>query len=304
MTNVRCPHPLCIKQASLPYAVVRRGHFRRKTDAATIQRYLCRNCHRGFSVATLDPCYRQHKRTINPLLRALLCGKFSQRRAAFVLNLDPGTVASRLRFFGMEGRKHLCSLRETMRGLTHGMFDEMQSSEHTKCKPIAIPMVTSPKNRLILAVGVASMPAQHPLVQISLKKYGPRPDNRAEAIVKIFEDVKPMFTKNAVLTTDMAPRYPQPIAMVLPHILHDAHKSRRARRSGQGELKKIGYDPLFNFNHTAAMVRDGVGSLVRQTWGNTKVMARLEDRLAMYAHYHNTVLIPHLEKRKSRKRKK
>jgi hypothetical protein len=39
----------------------------------------------------------------------------------------------------------------------------------------------------------------------------------------------------------------------------------KARRQGNGELKKIGFDPLFSFNHTAAMLRDSVSRLVRQT---------------------------------------
>jgi len=59
--------------------------------------------------------------------------------------------------------------------------------------------------------------------------------------------------------------------------------------AGQGELKKIGFDPLFSLNHTAAMIRDGVSRLVRKTWGNSKRMDRLEDHLFVYAHYHNTV---------------
>lgn len=291
MMTVRCPNLNCAKKSG---TVLKRGFFRRKNDTTPIQRFLCLSCKKGFSAATFDPCYKQHKRAINPLLRGMLCGKMSQRRAAFVCRLHAATVASRVRFFGMEGRSHLRHLSETIRGLNHAMFDEMQTSEHTKCKPVAIPMVTCPKTRFILAVGVASMPAQAPLREISLKKYGPRQDDRAEAIVAVLDAVRHMLKPGAVLTSDMAPRYPAPVAMVLPHVIHDVHKSRNARSGGQGELKRIGYDPLFNFNHTAAMVRDGLGCLVRKTWGNTKVLARLYDRLAMYAHYHNTVLIPRL----------
>lgn len=296
MKNVSCPNPDCKKNSSLLKPILKRGFYKRREDGRRIQRFHCQNCNKSFSTATFKPCYRQHKRRINNLLRKVLCSKVSQRRAALILEIDPKTVAHRVRYFGIEGRKYLATLSTTVRGLRHAMFDEMQSSEHTKCKPVAIPMVTCPKTRMILAVGVASMPAQHPLVEISLKKYGPRADDRAEAIVKVLDAVKDMLVEDAILTTDMAPRYPEPIAMVLPQVIHDAHKSRKARTAGQGELKKIGFDPLFNFNHTAAMVRDGVGSLVRKTWGNTKLRERLYDRLAMYAHFHNTVLLPRLEK--------
>lgn len=235
---------------------------------------------------------------MNDRLEAALCSKVSQNRAAILFNINVKTVAHRVKYFGLVGRDHCASLRKGLRNLNHVMFDEMQTSEHTKCKPVAIPMITCPKSRRILAVGVASMPAQPPLVEISLRKYGERADERPEAIVKILESIAPCLKKGAVITTDRALHYPEPIAQVLPHVIHDAHLSRKARSAGQGELKRIVRDPLFNFNHTAAMVRDGITCLVRKTWCNNKLQARLEDRLYMYAHYHNTALIPRKTKSK------
>lgn len=291
MLTPRCPKPSCSSKDSRPH-VVRRGRFKRKEDGSLIQRFQCQSCGRSFSSATLKDCYNQKKRRINGRLLWILNSKVSQRRAALIEKVNVKTIARRTRFFGMVGRKYLHNLRENIRGLDHAMFDEMQTSEHSKCKPIAIPMVTCPKTRMILAVGVASMPAQHPLVEISLRKYGPRIDERPEAIVQVLEAIKFMLKPGAILTTDMSPLYPEPIAMVLPHVRHDWHKSRKARSGGQGELKKIGFDPLFNFNHTAAMTRDGLGCMVRKTWGNTKLKERLYDRVAMYAYFHNEIYLP------------
>jgi len=36
---------------------------------------------------------------------------------------------------------------------------------------------------------------------------------------------------------------------------HRTVKGRRGSIAGQGELKKIGFDPLFSLNHTCAMLR-------------------------------------------------
>ena len=63
---------------------------------------------------------------------------------------------------------------------------------------------------------------------------------------------------------------------------------------GQGELKKIGKDPLFSLNHTAAMLRANINRLFRRTWRTTKKPERLADHIALYVWYHNSELIQNL----------
>jgi hypothetical protein len=131
------------------------------------------------------------------------------------------------------------------------------------------------------------MPAQPPLVEIAMKKYGPRDDDRPRVIREVLQRVKPMLTQSPTITSDCALHYPAPIAEVLPKARHVQHLSRRARIGGQGELKKIGLDPLFSLNHTAAMMRDGVSRLIRKTWCNSKRQDHLEHHLYIYAFYRN-----------------
>jgi hypothetical protein len=59
-------------------------------------------------------------------------------------------------------------------------------------------------------------------------------------------------------------------------------------------LKKIGRDPLFAVNHTAAMIRDHVSRLVRKTWCTTKKRARLRGHLLLYAVWHNKMILESL----------
>jgi hypothetical protein len=59
---------------------------------------------------------------------------------------------------------------------------------------------------------------------------------------------------------------------------------------GQGELKSGGFDPLFSFNHTAAMLRANINRLVRKTWCTTKRIDRLEAHIALYVQFHNREL--------------
>ena len=62
--------------------------------------------------------------------------------------------------------------------------------------------------------------------------------------------------------------------------------------AGQGELKKVGKDPLFHINHTLAMLRANINRLFRRTWCTTKDPERLKDHLAIYTWVHNNKLIP------------
>jgi hypothetical protein len=71
---------------------------------------------------------------------------------------------------------------------------------------------------------------------------------------------------------------------------HVTVEGQRGCIRGQGELKKVKFDPLFSLNHTMAMLRANVSRLIRQTWCTTKKAERLSDHLALYAYFHNTVL--------------
>jgi hypothetical protein len=51
---------------------------------------------------------------------------------------------------------------------------------------------------------------------------------------------------------------------------HETFLSERGSIVGQGELKKVEWDPLFGINHTCAMLRANVNRLIRKTWCTTK----------------------------------
>ena len=61
--------------------------------------------------------------------------------------------------------------------------------------------------------------------------------------------------------------------------------------TGQGELKKLRFDPLFSLNHTCAMLRANINRLFRRTWCTTKKAACLKRHVAVYVRFHNTVLL-------------
>ncbi len=290
-----CPFP-----ATRAPRLQRCGVFFRSTNPNPIQRYRCLDCCRGFSEATLTFEYRQKRRDINFTLYKHLVSTVSQRRSAIILGINRKTCARRLPYFASVARsQHLGFLLEKNASLEI-QFDDMESSEHTKLKPLSIPLACEHPTRLILAFDVVSMPAKGLLAKISRAKYGLRPDHRKLGWNNVLRTVATTSTKSVTITSDSHKFYPAMIQKHLPEALHIQTKSRRACVAGQGELKKGGYDPLFTLNHTAACFRANINRLIRKTWCTTKKRSRLKDHMACYVLWHNERILAKLQGRKAK----
>jgi hypothetical protein len=60
---------------------------------------------------------------------------------------------------------------------------------------------------------------------------------------------------------------------------------------GQGQLKKVNFDPLFVVNHTCAMMRANINRLIRKTWCTTKDPLKLKDHLDVFIYFYNQSLL-------------
>src|SRR5579885_1643095 len=292
-----CPSRLAT-QTSGPnpgHRVRKRGSFRRADSLKRIHRYDCLSCGRSFSEATLEPECWQKKRHWNEAVYKLLCSGISQRRLALILGLSRTTITRKFLFLARQARREherwLQTLAQEERSFEEVQFDEMESFEHTKCKPLSIALMVCKKSRQILGFEVSPMPANGPLAQLARRKYGPRPDGRAAGADRLFQRLSPVVHPQAVLESDQNPKYPAWLRPHFPEITHQAFKGRRGCVVGQGELKKIGFDPLFSFNHTAAMIRANVNRLFRRTWCTTKRLERLAAHLDLYVQFHNRTLL-------------
>ena len=268
---------------------VRFGSYFRTSDSRSIPRFRCGTCHQTFSTATGSPCFGQKKRRINEPLRELLASGISLRRSALVLRVHRTTIARRLQFLGAQARIELDRQLSQFHGLPGFQFDDLETFEHAKTKPLSITLAVSPQ-RKILGFEVSSMPAKGPLAEIGRKKYGFRPDHRSRALKALLGRIRPVVSERAVVLSDQNPRYPGPVARLFPNARHETVKGRRGCVTGQGELKRGGFDPLFSLNHTCAMLRANVNRLFRRTWCTTKKAEALAHHLAIYADYHNSVL--------------
>jgi len=222
------------------------------------------------------------------MVRKLLCGGNSLRETARILNINRKTVVRKLLYWAKMAEDYLNQISLQAREVE---FDDLETFEHTKCKPLSVPLVVEYKTRRILGLDVAKMPCKGKLAAISRKKYGPRPDERPLARARLFERLQPHIHPEAIIRSDSNPHYPADVKKYFPKATHQTVKGRKGASTAQGELKKIGNDPIFSLNHTCAMLRAKVSRLFRKTWNCTKRPDRLQAHLSVYAYSHNLRLL-------------
>jgi transposase-like protein len=290
-----CPHcPYCNssqESSGSRTLVVRFGSFLRKSDLSLQQRFFCKPCKRSFSKATFSPCFKQKKRHLNPEVFKFLASGLSQRRLAILFRVNRKTIVRKFIFMGLWSEHFLSQDLENYPKVDSFEFDDLETFDHTKLKPLSVIMAVESKTRRILGFKVAQMPAKGLLTQKSLLKYGKRKDQRKKARNELFQEIKEFVSPDAIIRSDENPHYPNDVKKHFPKCQHITFKGRRGCVTGQGELKSGGFDPLFTLNHTFAMYRANINRLFRKTWNTTKRPERLRLHIAIYVLFHNWILI-------------
>lgn len=286
--NRLCPNPNC----ACPTLIIRDGKFKRNEDSKFIQRFRCKICGTRFSSSTFSDAYRQKKRRINSNLLSLLASGVSLRRSAKLLGVTRGTVERKLPFLAIRCRrmneKHLFKLK----GRVHNIqIDDLITKENSKLKPLSVSLAVDENRRTILAIEVSKIPAFGHLSRLAQKKYGPRESKHFEGLTRLFQKITPIVSAQVRVRSDEHQLYPSFVSAYLPRAKHETFKSERGCIVGQGELKKVGFDPLFMVNHTCAILRANVNRLIRKTWCTTKDPQRLKDHLDIFMYYYNKNLL-------------
>ncbi len=295
---INCPK--CEKSAA-NMRICRAGFFLRNCDGLKVQRFRCLDCGRRFSTATRSLEFRQQKRAPNFAIFRELSSAVSLRRTAENTGVNRKTVSARLQYF--EKLSRICSdfladdLRRSGKLSAHVQLDDMETYEHTKLKPISVPILVCKTMRYVYGVDAAAMPAKGLTAALSRKKYGRRKDDRPEAWEAVLKQGSKFIQPGATITSDMHNSYAKTIVANLPGTIHLTTKGRQPRSAGQGELKKGGLDPLFSINHTAAMFRANTSRLIRKTWCNTKRISFLRSHLWVYVLRHNFTIAANLAKK-------
>lgn len=290
--RLKCPNLSCVTElnSKVQSKINRDGFYFRPSDGRKIQRLKCKACGKRFSYATHSPAYRQNKRRINFKLQELFVSGISQRRAARLLRVSRKTIERKLLFLGAQAKLKHERFTKNYNKVNSFQFDDLQTIEHTKCKPVSVTMAVETQSRKILGFEVSRMPATGHLAAISKKKYGFRKDERRKGIEKLFQKINPLVDKDALIVSDEHPFYAPKVREYFPTCMYKQFKGAKGSVSAQGELKKQYYDPLFSINHTFAMLRANINRLFRRSWCTSKIPDRLKDHIYIYVNYHNEVL--------------
>ena len=279
--NTQCP-----RCAAPPQHLVRDGHFFRADDAKSVQRYRCKACAKKFSSATFKPTYRQKKRRINSTLRFCFASNMCPQDIAELVGVNIKTVAARLIWQASLSRaKHRLYLQAYVQQcgpIKCVQFDDLITFEHTKCKPLTVPVAVIDGKRIPLTFGVAPIPAFGHLAQLARKKYGKRQDKSRALRRRLFETLSTILPADVTFKTDGHTHYATLIKRYFPDSQHEVFLSEHGAIVGQGELKKTQFDPLFSINHAFATMRAKVNRLNRRTWCTTKKPERLADHIDIF----------------------
>ena len=267
------------------------GTFYRSSDGKWVKRWRCNRCKLHFSSSTFQKTYRQHKRRANPQVFKLLCSGVSLRRIALLLNLHRTTVARKLAFLARVSKDRQQEFQKNLPKARQVQFDDLITLEHTKCKPLAISLAVEASTRRILGFEVSRIPASGPLADLSRRKYGIRPNERPRGLENLLATIRGNVEEGVTFSSDEDPLYAALVRRHYPGAPHHRYPGGRGCVTGQGELKKLRFDPLFALNHTCAMLRANINRLFRRTWCTTKKKERLEQHLAVYMDFHNRILL-------------
>ena len=279
----QCPH-------CQSHQLIKKGHYFIKHSRSWIRRLKCSDCLKTFSSRTFSKTYNQKKPFLNsPVFQLLMSGN-TQRRAARLLKCSRLTIERKLAWLNQH--KNLrCSLGTSL----HLQIDELETIEHTKLKPLTIPICVDADYQ-ILAVTVGRIRAKGHLSRISLKKYGPREDQREKALNELFEKLRSKLRQDPItITTDAHPLYGSFVKTYFPqseHIVVNSGESVKKKRElvYTAERKKI-FDPLFALNQRCAMLRADIRRLTRRSWCTTKKVENLRRHLELYQIYNNEQLL-------------
>ena len=278
--------PKCHHTVASGTKIVRDGFYFRTDDSRWIQRYWCHGCKTNFSDATGKRWFRAKKRRYHAALRKAFASLGGVRPIARDSKLNRKTIARKLVLLGeeAEARFHAANLRHEKARVIE--FDDLETFEHTRCKPLSITLAVQRRTQRILGFEISSMAAKGKLVE-KAQKYGPREDTRALGRDRLFLTLQGLVHEESQIRSDSHPAYPGVVKRHFPRARHVTFLSRKGSNTGGGELKEGGFDPLFALNNTCACLRMRITRLLRKTWYTTKRPDRLRAHLYIYAESHN-----------------
>ena len=279
----------CPKITCKSSQIIKNGHYFRRNDSRKVQRFKCRTCGKQFSTSTGTLEFGQKKRRVNALLLKLFCAKVTQKRAARIAGVNKITASRKFAYWAKKAEVKNVRFREMLQKqkVKYFQFDDLITKEKTKLKPLSVTVAVDADRRFILSANVSQIAAFGHLAQASVNKYGKRKSFHRKALDTTFRELSAIVIDDALIESDEHKNYLPIVRKYFPNACYQQFKSEKGCVAGQGELKKVKFDPIFAIDHTMAMLRDGISTLVRRTWSCTQDPKRLQGHLEMFIYYYN-----------------
>lgn len=264
----------------------KKGYYKNKNDRQPVPRYRCRNCGKYFSSHTILPTYRQKKPYLNHDIFKLYASATTQRRLAKILNCNLKTVVRKIHFVADQARQyHDKHIANGGIQTSYVQFDEMETFEHTRLKPLSVAIAVRSKmissTSEIIDIKIASMNCHGHMAGLAQAKYGLRPDTRAQSCADVFATVAKCQRPGQILTvaTDAKSAYPKILNAVIPTAVHQPVPNRIAHAGTS--------NPMFAFNSIAGKIRHDLSRMARRSWVTTKRPLALQAHLDLYIAWNN-----------------
>jgi hypothetical protein len=252
-----------------------------------VPRFLCKGCRRTFSSQTFRVDYRDRRPECNELLLTYLFSGVGLRQCGRNLDLSVHAVQKKFRKLARHLRLLNRNLLTRLPGHRTFLFDEIESYEGSRIRPLTIPVLIDKESWLLVDTRAAPIrrsarrgsKAHRRLVHYEMV-HGRRKDRGYECVRKSLGRLQQLLGgQRAVLRTDEKSSY----------------ATQCRRRFGQqvehecwsGAAPRTVLNPLQAINTTDSMLRDNNGRLRRRCWLVSKTRRGLEQQLAVFQAYRN-----------------
>lgn len=265
------------------------GYYKTKHNGQPVPRYKCKFCGKTLSGRSMLGNEKLKKPELTEEVFNLYCERMSIRGIARVLKVDKETVMSRIAYLGM-----LCLKYHTIY-LSSGMFrtaiinyDEMETTEATKLKPISVGIACCGITGFIIDAQACEMPAKR-MSSLSISKYGARPDFRGVACDDALAAAKLCCPQNVTIIADDKRAYRAWFLRNFPQ-----SQIFQAKRLQMNQIFPAHLHDKFRMDGVCANIREDVSRFTRRSRIITKRMSMLQNHLYMYIAYNNGYNIRHI----------
>ena len=205
----KCANPNCTPKLGF----IKKGFHYVRCLNQKFRIFQCKTCKRYFTSRTFRADYRHKRMDLNKRIALSIIEGNSLRSISRQEGLTYNNTYKK--FLWLKRVVNFHKKFTLMRAETI-QFDELETIEHTKCKPVNVILIVN-ENCQILTAKVAEMPAKGRLAEFSRKKYGQRRNQRAEKMQEAFAEVKSCLVGPVVeIRSDAHPAYKKFVRQCFP----------------------------------------------------------------------------------------